>query len=163
MTVLKTSRNKWVILLMPAVIFGLIHLQNPNVTVFSIANLVLGGVAFAYLMLKTGRIWASIGLHITWNFFLGNVFGIAVSGTENFSVMTTELQGKKWLTGGAFGIEGGAIFTLLLVLLLVFIHLFVKNPDGSGWSSESDMPLFIQTMPYTIFRRNFSLDIINIV
>ena len=141
MTALKSTRNKWVIILLPSVIFGLLHMLNPNVTVFSIVNIVLVGIIFSYLMIKTGRIWASIGFHITWNFFQGNVFGIPVSGTEDFSLMETVFTGNTWITGGAFGAEGGAVCTLVLAAFLLFIHFVIKAPDDNGWSIDSDMPL----------------------
>lgn len=143
MTALKTTRSQWLVLLCPAVLFGLLHILNPNVTLFSIANIVLVGIIFGYLMIKTGRIWASVGLHITWNFFQGNIFGIAVSGSGSGqqALMETVFTGNDWITGGAFGAEGGAVCTVILLLLLAYVHYFVKNPNGAGWSVESDLPL----------------------
>lgn len=69
MTALKTTRKTWLIVSLPAVIFGLLHAVNPNVTAFSLLNIMLVGILFAYLFIKTGRLWAPIGYHITWNFF----------------------------------------------------------------------------------------------
>lgn len=141
MTALKTTRNKWVVVLCPAVIFGLLHALNPNVTIFSIINIVIVGVIFGYLMIKTGRLWAPIGLHITWNFFQGTIFGIPVSGTKDFSLMETVFTGKEWFTGGEFGAEGGAVCTVVMLLFLAYVHFFVKSQDQEGWSLDSDMPL----------------------
>ncbi|MDR0220787.1 MAG: CPBP family intramembrane metalloprotease [Lachnospiraceae bacterium] len=143
MTALKTTRNKWAIVLIPAVIFGIMHMGNSNVTVFSVINIVLVGVLFAYLFVKTGRLWAPIGFHITWNFVQGYVLGVPVSGlgsiVEN-SVMATVFTGPDWLTGGAFGIEGGAACTLVNIAGLVFIHFCLKQSEGL-WGFDSDMPL----------------------
>ena len=140
MTALKTTRNKWIIIFLPAVIFGLLHALNDNVTFFSLCNIALVGVLFAYLFIRTGRLWAPIGFHITWNFVQGNVLGIPVSGGSDFSVIQTLFTGPDWLTGGAFGVEGGAACTLVLALGLAFVHFCIKQRDYC-WRIDSDLPL----------------------
>lgn len=141
MTALKTSRNKYIIMLPPALIFAVLHIFNPNVTFFSLVNTVLVGILFAYLMVKTGRIWVSIGYHIAWNFVQGNVLGIAVSGGMRQSVMNISFTGTDWFTGGAFGAEGGAACTLVLLLGLLFIRFCVKTPAERSWTFESGLPM----------------------
>lgn len=106
-----------------AVVFGLIHVTNPEVTVGAIANIVLAGVLLAFLYAKTGSLWMSIGFHFAWNALQGLVFGVPVSGLRLPSIMTTSVQGDGLLTGGAFGFEAsivvtigyGAIVTLMLL------------------------------------------------
>lgn len=145
MTALKTTRNRWVIILAPALVFGLLHILNDNVTFFSLANIALVGVLFAYLFIKTGRLWAPIGLHITWNFFQGYVFGIPVSGSgvPGSALMNTLFTGPDWLTGGAFGVEGGAICTLVILLGILFTRFYVKaaEPQEAFWTLNGDLPL----------------------
>jgi membrane protease YdiL (CAAX protease family) len=140
MTALKTTRNFWVIVLLPSVIFGVMHALNPNVTLFSLVNIALVGVLFSYLFIKTGRLWAPIGYHFAWNFIQGNIYGIPVSGLEAPSLMAYHASGPEWLTGGAFGVEGGAIATAVIVLGLAFTHFCIKQPDHL-WRIDSDMPL----------------------
>ena len=140
MTALKTTRNKWMIVFVPSVIFGFMHAFNANRTVFSLVNIALLGVLLSYLFVKTGRLWAPIGFHITWNLFMGSIYGIPVSGLSFDSIAVIELTGPNWLTGGAFGIEGGAACTFVAVLGLVYIHFFVQQSKGF-WYFDSDMPL----------------------
>jgi membrane protease YdiL (CAAX protease family) len=143
MTALKTTRNIWAIILIPAAIFGVMHMMNANVTVFSVLNIMLVGVLFAYLFIKTGRLWAPIGFHITWNFAQGYILGVPVSGLSSIvedSVIATVFTGPDWLTGGAFGIEGGAACTLVNIAGLVYLHFCVKQAEGM-WSIDSDLPL----------------------
>ena len=140
MTALKTTRNKWVIILLPSVLFGFMHIFNNNVTVFSLVNIMLAGVLFSYLLIKTGRLWAPIGLHITWNFFMGNVFGIPVSGNSFSAIINIQFIGPDWLTGGAFGLEGGALCTLAIASGLIFTHFCIKQSVGF-WDVNSYMPL----------------------
>lgn len=141
MTALKTSRSKALVMLLPAFLFAALHLANAHVTFLSLANIMLVGLLFAYLMIKTGAIWASIGYHITWNFVQGNVLGIAVSGGARQGVMSIESTGAEWLTGGTFGAEGGAVCTLVILLGLLFIRFCVKSPAERPWTFESGLPM----------------------
>lgn len=146
MTALKTTRNKYLIMLFPAGLFSLLHIFNANVTFFSLVNIALVGILFAYLFVKTGSLWAPIGYHISWNFVQGHVLGIAVSGTDREGVSNIVFTGAKWLTGGAFGVEGGAACTAALLLGLAYIHFCIKTPlDDQSWTLESGLPLVRRT------------------
>ena len=109
-----------------SVVFGLLHLGNPNFTLLAFFNIVLFGFIMALAMLRTNSIWSAAGLHALWNFAQGNIFGISVSGMEKMtSVFSFNTVGKLDLvTGGAFGIEGGlactAVEIIAIVLLLVW-------------------------------------------
>ena len=145
MTALKTTRIKWVIVVIPAVIFGVLHGLNNNVTLFSLVNVSLVGLLFAYLFIKTGHLWTPIGLHITWNFTMGGIFGISVSGNDHSSAAANVMfTGPDWLTGGDFGLEGGVICTFVIVAGLAFTHFFIRQ-SKEFWTFESDMPLAIVT------------------
>ena len=141
MTALKTTRNKIVILTGTSVIFSLMHLFNPNTTFLSLVNIFLVGLLFAYLFVKTGKLWWPIGYHITWNFFQGNIFGMNVSGIKTLKLIDSRFVGAEWITGGAFGAEGGIVVTLVIVLGLLFIRYGIKTPENREWTMESDLPL----------------------
>ena len=141
MTALKTTRKKWVIIALPAVIFGIMHLGNPKVSLVSIVNIILIGLAFAYMFIKTGSLWMPIGYHIIWNFFQGNIYGIPVSGMrQGFPLMKYTATGPEILTGGAFGAEGGLICTAITLALLVYIHFGINVKEPPAWTLESDLP-----------------------
>ena len=64
-------------------LFGALHLGNPDATAFgAFAIAVEAGVLLGALYVWTGRLWLSIGMHATWNFFQGYVFGATVSGAD---------------------------------------------------------------------------------
>jgi hypothetical protein len=68
------------------------------------------------------------GIHFGWNTVLGLVFGLPVSGLTDFSVIVkSRALGPKWLTGGAYGIEGGALGTIVIVLGLLPMLWFTRN------------------------------------
>ena len=140
MTAFKTTRNKWVIVLLSSLIFGLLHLAVPNITLLSLANIIIFGILFAYLFIKTGRLWAPIGIHITWNFVHGNILGSFTNQISPVSIFQIEVIGATWLTGGAFGLGGGIIFTLVALLSLAYVHFYVKH-NKDFWRVDGDMPL----------------------
>jgi len=118
----------WLAVLLSSVMFGLLHIANPGVTVLAIVNIALCGASYGIYALKRGSLWGACAMHSFWNLFQGNFFGISVSGTgisENSLLQTLPLAGKELWTGGEFGLESGLcgtiveVATLLVVLFLL--------------------------------------------
>lgn len=114
------------VVLVPSVLFGLLHFANPGFGLLPCLNIILVGVLFALVTLRSGSLAAAIGYHITWNFFQGNVFGILVSGTDTnaASLISGELTRANIWNGGNFGAEGGLYVTLLLVVSIALAWKF---------------------------------------
>lgn len=114
--------------------FALAHLGNPEVNWLAILNTLIGGVWFAAAYLKTRDLWFPFGIHLAWNWLQGPVFGISVSGISNVApdpLLRAHDAGPAWLTGGAYGIEGGiaCTFALLVSLLLIyFLRMSATEP-----------------------------------
>jgi membrane protease YdiL (CAAX protease family) len=114
-------------LIISSIIFGVLHIVNPNASWISTITISLAGVFLGLGLVLTGRLGLPIGLHITWNFFQGNVFGFPVSGSNfGVSLIRTELIGPEWLTGGAFGPEAGVLGLLAMIFGCWLIMLWVK-------------------------------------
>jgi membrane protease YdiL (CAAX protease family) len=124
MMVLQQTGKRWVVVFVSALIFSLLHVGNPNVKVFGLINILLVGILFAYMVIKTNSIWMAVGYHITWNYFQGNVFGFPVSGMESNGIYGIQVLKDNLLTGGAFGPEAGILATLVILLGIGLVSLY---------------------------------------
>jgi membrane protease YdiL (CAAX protease family) len=105
-----------------SVLFGLVHLSNPSVTWISTLNTALVGVPFAVAYLRTRMLWLPIGMHVAWNFIQGFVLGLPVSGLMvPESLLRADPRGAVWLTGGAYGPEGGLLATALIFAVTAYL------------------------------------------
>lgn len=127
MSVLKQTRNIWLILIGPALIFAALHLGNEGIDVLSFINLFLVGVLFAYMFMKSKNIWMPIGYHITWNYFQGYIWGFGVSGISVNGLYKIENVTNNIINGGAFGPEGGIIVTIVTCLMFIFVYWFYRD------------------------------------
>lgn len=109
--------------------FALLHTANPGFDVVPCLNLILFAVIASVYMLKTGNIWGVGAMHSVWNFVQGNFFGLNVSGTGlTPTVFVFESTDMTWANGGAFGPEGGAVVTIVLVVeLVVLLVPFIRK------------------------------------
>jgi membrane protease YdiL (CAAX protease family) len=124
--------------LLSSSVFGMLHLANPNTSLMSTFNLVVAGLFLGLGFILTGELAISIGLHITWNFFQGNVFGFPVSGAGSSVALIAIRQGGPTVwTGGAFGPEAGLIGLLAILLGSVLIVGWVRRTRGRvAWQTH---------------------------
>ena len=117
-----------------SMVFGALHLPNPNSTLVSTANITLAGILLGAGYVLTGQLAIPIGVHITWNFFQGTVFGFPVSGLQPIGAtfVATEESGPDLFTGGVFGPEAGLLVVAATVLGTLFTFLWVRYRRGSS-------------------------------
>jgi uncharacterized protein len=131
------SIGAWGAILLLSVLFGAVHLSNPNaggVLSWGFFNTITVGVLLALAYLRTGALWVPFGFHFAWNFALGVVFGLPVSGLSVFSVIVrSHATGSKLLTGGNYGIEasltGAVVIVLGIVIVLALPASRARIPD----------------------------------
>lgn len=111
--------------LLTSIPFAAVHLDNPNSTgAFPFVNTALAGIWLAVAYLRTRTLWFPLGVHWAWNWALGSLFGLPVSGINDLAphpLLRGIDSGPAWLTGGNYGIEGGLACTAALVISTLFI------------------------------------------
>ena len=130
--------------LLTSVPFALVHLSNPNVVpVVTFLNTALAGVWLAAAYLRTRSLWLPLGVHWSWNWAMGWIFGIPISGIHLVSnpLLNANDAGPSWLTGGSYGLEGGVACTIALALSTVFLwrtSLVSATPELKKLTSEEN-------------------------
>lgn len=124
---LMTSMNKYVALAISAVLFALIHGINPNITIVAVVNLILAGFVLGVSYIHTKNLWLPIFFHLSWNYFLGPIYGFEVSGLVFNTTIVQEVVGSDVISGGKFGFEGSLILTALLIIGFFAIDKFYKT------------------------------------
>lgn len=111
--------------LITSLAFAGTHMENPNFSNgLPFFNLVIAGVWLAAAYLRTRTLWFPLGVHWAWNWALGSLFGLPVSGMNDLApnpLLRGIDQGPAWLTGGSYGIEGGLACTIALLISTLFI------------------------------------------
>ncbi len=105
-------------------IFGLLHYSNPNASMIGVLNTALAGAFLSLLYIKRRSLWLPIFVHFSWNFSMGFLFGLPVSGVVlKGTPLTTKQVGPDMLSGGEFGLEGSIVTSLVLIILIVILIL----------------------------------------
>lgn len=111
-----------------AVFFGMLHMLNPDANWTSTAVTVLAGVLLSIAWLRTHGLWLAWGLHFAWNASMGVLFGLPVSGLDNFSsVVQTRAIGRQWLTGGDYGPEAAVLTGLVLLVAIAVLFRVTRD------------------------------------
>lgn len=152
------SQLAWVSIIITSVIFSSGHLDNPNVVPgFTFINTAIAGVWLAFAYLKTRNLWFPLGIHWAWNWTMAALLGLPVSGITRLTpdpLLRATDSGPAWITGGTYGIEGGAACTVALILSTIFIwrtRLVSARPEMLRLTDQEN-PLYPQ-QPLTIVER----------
>jgi hypothetical protein len=124
--IMEERLGSYISLLVSSLIFGLLHIANPNATLFSsIAIAIEAGLLLGAAYMLTRRLWLAIGIHFAWNFTQGGIFGVNVSGTDVKGILKSESVGNELITGGAFGAEASLI--ALIICTSAGVWLLVQS------------------------------------
>ena len=109
------------------IVFIIPHLGNDGFNIMSIVNIFLIGTLFAIIFLKYDNIWICGGIHTAWNFLLGPVFGLNVSGSATHSLLKFTTASPSILNGGTFGPESSLIVSfVVIVAILIYVYVLKK-------------------------------------
>jgi membrane protease YdiL (CAAX protease family) len=118
----------WIALIISAMVFGLLHLSSPGSN-FGVAVMIAleAGVLLAAGYVLTRRLWFVIGLHFSWNFVQGGIFGGTVSGGNTNGILESTLTGPVLLTGGKFGAEASIVAVIVCTIASVYMLWNLKK------------------------------------
>jgi len=127
-------KSKTLIILITALFFSVVHMFNDSSTLLSTTSAFIGGIMYAFAFIKTEKIWLPIGLHFSWNFFQGFVYGFPVSGFVIEGLLKVNVSGQEFWTGGEYGPEGGliGIFARFIVIFTIWLILKLIKAGNKG-------------------------------
>jgi uncharacterized protein len=127
---LKEKFNPPLALISSSLFFGLLHIGNDHFTWIGLANISLSGFLMGLVALRSQNISSAIGLHWSWNFFQGPVFGFAVSGHQETGIFTPNSLSSHIITGGLFGAEGSIALAVISLVFTALVYWLFPNLDN---------------------------------
>ena len=121
----------WFAIAVNGVLFGLLHIFNPGVSVIPIVGIIITGISYSLLRWYSGNIWIAMGIHTGWNFTQNYLFGLPNSGLVS-EASVFHLDAANGMTNliydWDFGVEGGlpALF-IDGFIAVVIIYLACRN------------------------------------
>jgi len=128
------------------ILFGLVHLGNPNATPLAALNTTGFGILFGAALLRSRDLWLPIGMHFGWNLTVP-FLGVPLSGLT-IKVIGYQLiwnAGDLW-SGGKYGPEAGLPATAVLLALLAALW-FAPVTQGRAALLEPPEPPYIPAPP----------------
>ncbi|GGF56727.1 hypothetical protein GCM10011519_33290 [Marmoricola endophyticus] len=130
MTGLGVVAGRGVAWVVTAVLVALPYSLNPDAGVLAVVGAVVTNALTGLARWRSGRIWWGLGQR--WVF---NSAALTLGFTESaFSadhpVVVQRLTGPDALTGGAFGVEGGLVGVVLLVVMTLAVRPFATGRRG---------------------------------
>ena len=104
--------------------FGLTHLIHPAYTMLGVGGAAFFGLLFTYCLWRTGDLWLAIGIHAAVDF--AELF-IFASRSTSVRLVTTDVHGPAWLTGGTGGPEASAAGYAVIALAFVIVWASTRS------------------------------------
>ncbi len=124
---LAMSINKYVAVAVMATVFGLFHINNPNMNFIGIFNIMLLFAFTGTYYIHTRNLFFPIFFHTFWNFIQGSVYGLRVSGIYTEGILKTKISGHHLISGGNVGFEGSLVVTFILIFGIVLLNFLYKT------------------------------------
>ena len=125
------SRYKpWIGVVISTIFFTVVHLGNAGVNFASVINLLLVSLLLCLFVLNEGSLWFACAWHSSWNWMLGNVYGLSVSGHgEKTSIFDLNTTGNELISGGGFGPEGSLVTTFVILIGIIILSVKIINKN----------------------------------
>jgi membrane protease YdiL (CAAX protease family) len=130
----------WLGLVATSVLFAGLHLIAGAHGVLAVVNLLLGGLLFGLLALRSGGLVAPAAAHFAWNWTESDVLGLDPGPTGR--IFDLQLRGSTLWSGGADTMNGSLAMTIVLsalVLTLMAAKSQAFSRSGRRASHRSDL------------------------
>jgi membrane protease YdiL (CAAX protease family) len=115
-----------------SLMFGALHIWNVGATVESIIVVTLAGQFVGAIRVAFRSVYAASAAHLAWNWTLAVALHAYVSGIRfDAPDYRTVDGGPDWLTGGAWGPEGGAAAAAAMLVGLGYLHRTRRRREES--------------------------------
>ncbi|CAL65005.1 CPBP family intramembrane glutamic endopeptidase [Christiangramia forsetii] len=128
---LMLSMNKYLALVISAVIFAIMHGANPNISAFAIFQLFLAGGFLGLSYIYTKNLWFPIALHFSWN-LVQTLIGFNVSGQDFYSIIELRINEANIWNGGNFGFETSVLSTVAQIIFIIWIYFYFRKESFEG-------------------------------
>lgn len=118
---------RWALIL-SATCFALGHFPNEGFNLAALFALFAYSLLQAALYQRSGRLWVCIANHAAWNYCVGQIFSVTVSGHKDKpGLINGALAGNDLMTGGAYGVEASVV-TCVVIAVAAMIALRAAAP-----------------------------------
>jgi membrane protease YdiL (CAAX protease family) len=132
LTTFRDGIGVWRAVAITSLLFGLAHLLNQGVTAESFLNVTLAGVYLAAIRVAFDSLYAAWAAHAAWNWVMAVPLHASVSGLQLAAPdYRTVSHGPDWLTGGAWGPEGGIAAAIGMLAGLAYLHRTRRRREES--------------------------------
>ena len=132
LNLLKERWNIWIAVIVPSVLFGLVHVIGMDFSLGSCLLVILAGtmvgIMFSLIEIESGSVWNNGLVHAIWNIvIIGGGLSIGEE-VDSYSVMSYVLDSKAFaITGGEFGIESSVIALIAYIVVAVFAFAMIMK------------------------------------
>ncbi|RRR98485.1 CPBP family intramembrane glutamic endopeptidase [Glycomyces terrestris] len=128
---IETRFGSWVALAVTAPLFGLMHLANPDASLWGATAIAIqAGAMLGAVYLATRSLWLPIGIHFGWNTAQSALFSTQVSGNDTAQgLLDAATSGPAAVSGGEFGPEA-SVFAVLAGAALTVVFLVIAHRRG---------------------------------
>jgi membrane protease YdiL (CAAX protease family) len=128
------SGGKYFSAIIISILFSFTHGAETFNIIFYL-NLFLFSIIVFQLTWITGNIWSAVGFHFSWNFVMGGILGVAISGVNVKGILVSDLvNSKELINGGIYGLEG-SIFCTVVLVIMVFLLFYIH------WKKEKNITI----------------------
>jgi hypothetical protein len=130
--IFQTIRSRTTVMtavIISAILFSSYHAPAFKGEWLPMVNVFGAGIIFCLAYILTNNLWFPIAIHFAWDVLVNPVLGMTESGLKNLGGGWTMviLNGPSFMVGGAFGVEGGFIVTMTIVMMILFMFLILRK------------------------------------